>query len=150
MRDMIRATDWEKLGLPREVALRIARALDASAALIQRSQTAEGGWFYQPTAGVDHENSVTVVELQALRRDAVLRERLLDQRAQELVPQLPCRQVDGVADGAAQEQAGHEVQPPEDAARVVTVPHRAVAGEPDAPRAGAVKEIKVTLGGCGG
>ena len=46
---------------------RIATTLRAATALIERCQTVEGGWFYEPIAGVDHENSVTVVQLQALR-----------------------------------------------------------------------------------
>lgn len=46
---------------------RIAALLPESVAVIERSQTSEGGWFYFPTAGLEHENSVTVVQLQALR-----------------------------------------------------------------------------------
>lgn len=46
---------------------RIAEVLEAATDLIERSQTPEGGWFYRPDAGLDHENSVTVVQLQALR-----------------------------------------------------------------------------------
>ncbi len=46
---------------------RIASALDSAVRIIERSQTFEGGWYYQPDAGVLHENSVTVIQLQALR-----------------------------------------------------------------------------------
>ncbi|MBM3992138.1 MAG: terpene cyclase/mutase family protein [Planctomycetes bacterium] len=46
---------------------RIAALLPESIGVIERSQTSEGGWFYFPTAGLEHENSVTVVQLQALR-----------------------------------------------------------------------------------
>jgi hypothetical protein len=46
---------------------RIAALLPESISVIERSQTSEGGWFYFPTAGLEHENSVTVVQLQALR-----------------------------------------------------------------------------------
>ncbi len=46
---------------------RIAALLPESIGVIERSQTSEGGWFYFPTAGLEHENSVTVVQLQAMR-----------------------------------------------------------------------------------
>lgn len=46
---------------------RVEEALRASIDLIQRSQGLEGGWFYYPKASAEHENSVTVVLVQALR-----------------------------------------------------------------------------------
>lgn len=46
---------------------RIAETLEAAARLIEASQGLEGGWFYLPQSGIEHENSVTVVMLQALR-----------------------------------------------------------------------------------
>jgi hypothetical protein len=46
---------------------RVARTLEAAVRRIEASQSVEGGWFYSPTANIEHENSVTVVQLQALR-----------------------------------------------------------------------------------
>jgi hypothetical protein len=46
---------------------RIAEVLKAATHLIESSQGLEGGWFYLPGDRIDHENSVTVVLLQALR-----------------------------------------------------------------------------------
>jgi hypothetical protein len=46
---------------------RLARTLEAAVQRIEASQSVEGGWFYSPTANIEHENSVTVVQLQALR-----------------------------------------------------------------------------------
>ena len=46
---------------------RTAEALEAAVALIQKSQGLEGGWYYEPRAMLDHENSVTVCLVQALR-----------------------------------------------------------------------------------
>lgn len=46
---------------------RIEEVLRASIALIEGSQGLEGGWFYEPRRSTDHENSVTVVLVQALR-----------------------------------------------------------------------------------
>ncbi len=46
---------------------RVERALKAAVDLIQRTQGLEGGWFYQPARVADHENSVTVCLVQALR-----------------------------------------------------------------------------------
>jgi hypothetical protein len=46
---------------------RIAALLPDAVSVVEKSQTSEGGWFYFPSAGLEHENSVTVVELQALR-----------------------------------------------------------------------------------
>lgn len=46
---------------------RIARVLEAAVRRIEASQSVEGGWFYSPLANIEHENSVTVVQLQALR-----------------------------------------------------------------------------------
>ncbi len=46
---------------------RIERALPAAVGLIERSQGREGGWEYQPVRVVEHENSVTITLVQALR-----------------------------------------------------------------------------------
>lgn len=46
---------------------RVARVLEAAVRRIEASQSVEGGWFYSPVANIEHENSVTVVQLQALR-----------------------------------------------------------------------------------
>ncbi len=46
---------------------RVARALEAAVRRIEASQSVEGGWFYSPIANIEHENSVTVIQLQALR-----------------------------------------------------------------------------------
>jgi hypothetical protein len=46
---------------------RTAAVLRASVALIEKSQSLEGGWQYYPVSTFEHENSVTVCELQALR-----------------------------------------------------------------------------------
>ncbi len=46
---------------------RLQKALGAATALIEKSQGLEGGWFYAPRSEVQHENSVTVVLVQALR-----------------------------------------------------------------------------------
>ena len=45
----------------------IHRALSAAIDCIQRSQSVEGGWWYGPEKGLNHEGSITVTELQALR-----------------------------------------------------------------------------------
>lgn len=51
---------------------RVGEALAAAVGLMQRSQGLEGGWMYEPRRTIEHENSVTVVIVQALRaaRDA--------------------------------------------------------------------------------
>ena len=51
---------------------RIRTALMAAVERIEQSQGAEGGWFYQPRPTSDHEGSVTICLVQALRaaRDA--------------------------------------------------------------------------------
>lgn len=51
---------------------RVGEALAAAVALMQNSQGLEGGWMYEPRRTIEHENSVTVVIVQALRaaRDA--------------------------------------------------------------------------------
>jgi len=53
-------------------ATRIRRALKQAVACCQSSQTATGGWGYEPTGSNEHEGSVTVTIAQALRaaRDA--------------------------------------------------------------------------------
>lgn len=51
---------------------RVGEALGAAVTLMQSSQGLEGGWMYEPRRTIEHENSVTVVIVQALRaaRDA--------------------------------------------------------------------------------
>lgn len=46
---------------------RIASALEAAVDLIEGSQSLEGGWYYDPGKGTQHEGSITVCVLQALR-----------------------------------------------------------------------------------
>lgn len=46
---------------------RLARALPLATALIERTQGAEGGWYYEPQVEVQHEGSVTICLVQALR-----------------------------------------------------------------------------------
>jgi len=45
----------------------IAEALTLAVACIESSQGLEGGWFYDPVAGLEHEGSVTIAMVQALR-----------------------------------------------------------------------------------
>lgn len=42
-------------------------ALEAAVRRIEESQSLEGGWYYKPRAGNDHEGSITVCVVQALR-----------------------------------------------------------------------------------
>ena len=46
---------------------RIGEALPLAVGLIERAQGAEGGWMYRPTRQLEHENSVTITLVQALR-----------------------------------------------------------------------------------
>jgi len=46
---------------------KIAVALDAAIACIEASQSVDGGWYYEPKAGLQHENSITICVVQALR-----------------------------------------------------------------------------------
>lgn len=46
---------------------RIARALEAAIGCIERSQGVEGGWWYRPEKSLEHEGSITICEVQALR-----------------------------------------------------------------------------------
>jgi hypothetical protein len=46
---------------------RVAEVLAAAVGLMEKSQGLEGGWMYYPHRSIDHENSVTVVIVQALR-----------------------------------------------------------------------------------
>jgi len=46
---------------------RLRRALTAAVELIENAQGAEGGWEYSPTVSVNHEGSVTICLVQALR-----------------------------------------------------------------------------------
>lgn len=53
---------------PREGrGLRIAESLQAALDLMARSQTQEGGWYYDPVRGLEHEGSVTIALVQAMR-----------------------------------------------------------------------------------
>lgn len=46
---------------------RIETALEAAVRCIERSQGVEGGWWYDPKKGAQHENSITICAVQALR-----------------------------------------------------------------------------------
>jgi len=46
---------------------RIATALSAAVDCIERTQTVDGGWYYEPVRQSEHEGSITVCLLQALR-----------------------------------------------------------------------------------
>ncbi len=46
---------------------RLRQHLTAAVRLIERSQTRQGGWGYHPESSGDHEGSITVCQLQALR-----------------------------------------------------------------------------------
>lgn len=46
---------------------RLKKALVAAVALIETSQGAEGGWYYEPLRSPQHEGSVTICYVQALR-----------------------------------------------------------------------------------
>lgn len=46
---------------------KIAVALDAAIACIEASQSIDGGWYYEPKTGLQHENSITICVVQALR-----------------------------------------------------------------------------------
>ena len=46
---------------------RIAAALTAAVDCIERTQTVDGGWYYEPVRQSEHEGSITVCLLQALR-----------------------------------------------------------------------------------
>jgi len=50
-----------------ERGARIDRALRAAIACIERTQGVEGGWWYEPRKSLEHEGSITVCEVQALR-----------------------------------------------------------------------------------
>lgn len=50
-----------------EVARRLGEALPAAVRLIEKSQGESGGWYYDPVASIEHEGSVTVCLVQALR-----------------------------------------------------------------------------------
>jgi hypothetical protein len=53
---------------PREGrGLRIAESLQAAIDLMEASQTREGGWYYAPVRGIEHEGSVTIALVQAMR-----------------------------------------------------------------------------------
>ncbi|MBK7645384.1 MAG: hypothetical protein IPJ19_20495 [Planctomycetes bacterium] len=46
---------------------RIESALEAAVHCIEKSQGIEGGWWYQPQKGLNHEGSITIAAVQALR-----------------------------------------------------------------------------------
>ena len=46
---------------------KLAEAVPAAVALIERTQGSEGGWYYQAKVDVQHEGSVTICLVQALR-----------------------------------------------------------------------------------
>jgi hypothetical protein len=50
-----------------ERGARIERALRAAIQCIEKSQGVEGGWWYEPKKSVEHEGSITICEVQALR-----------------------------------------------------------------------------------
>ena len=63
-------------------------ALEAATRCIERSQGIEGGWWYQPQKGLNHEGSITIAAVQALRaaRDAGLKvDKLVIARATDYV-----------------------------------------------------------------
>ncbi len=67
---------------------RVHAALEAAVRCIERSQGIEGGWWYQPQKGLNHEGSITIAAVQALRaaREAGLRvEPLVIARATDYV-----------------------------------------------------------------
>ncbi len=53
----------------------IQRVLEAAVRRIEQSQGTQGGWFYSPEVSAQHEGSITIVYVQALRaaRDAGIR-----------------------------------------------------------------------------
>ncbi|MBK7874776.1 MAG: hypothetical protein IPJ77_03335 [Planctomycetes bacterium] len=55
-----------------ERGARIAQSLSLSLRCIERAQGLEGGWFYEPRKSLEHEGSITITLVQALRgaRDA--------------------------------------------------------------------------------
>jgi hypothetical protein len=54
-------------GLGREGSQRLEERLRAAVRLIERCQGETGGWYYEPEKSIDHEGSVTVCLVQALR-----------------------------------------------------------------------------------
>jgi len=46
---------------------RLAEAVELAVRCIENSQGFEGGWYYEPTRGLQHEGSVTICLIQALR-----------------------------------------------------------------------------------
>jgi hypothetical protein len=50
-----------------ERGARIERALRAAIGCIEKSQGVEGGWWYDPRKSLEHEGSITICEVQALR-----------------------------------------------------------------------------------
>jgi hypothetical protein len=54
-------------GMARERSERLQRSLVAAVHCIEKSQGTEGGWYYQPRFSAEHEGSVTICLVQALR-----------------------------------------------------------------------------------
>ena len=50
-----------------ERGARIERSLRAAITCIEKTQGVEGGWWYEPRKSLEHEGSITVCEVQALR-----------------------------------------------------------------------------------
>jgi len=50
-----------------ERGARLAEAVELAVRCIESSQGAEGGWYYSPVRGLEHEGSVTIALVQALR-----------------------------------------------------------------------------------
>ncbi len=50
-----------------ERGARVQTALQAAVDCIQKSQGVDGGWWYEPKRAVQHENSITICVVQALR-----------------------------------------------------------------------------------
>jgi hypothetical protein len=50
-----------------ERGARIERALRAAVDCIEKTQGVEGGWWYEPKKSIEHEGSITICEVQALR-----------------------------------------------------------------------------------
>jgi hypothetical protein len=57
----------EAYGMSSHRVDRLAKVLSAAVRLIEGSQGAEGGWYYEPEVSANHEGSVTVCLVQALR-----------------------------------------------------------------------------------
>jgi hypothetical protein len=70
---------------------RLKRALVAAVDVTQASQTSEGGWWYEPERGAQHEGSVTICLVQSLRaarNSGIEVERDVVRRAEDYVERL--------------------------------------------------------------